>query len=1031
MVLALATQGTGTHANAQALPLPQRTTILVAATTDVHGRVRGWNYDDDRPDSTRGLSRAATIIDSLRRAHPGHVVLVDAGDMLQGNALTLVAARDRSVRPHPVMAAMNAMDYDAAVVGNHDFDYGVAFLRRIERQAGFPLLGANVRKPDGNAALPASRMVTKGGVSIGIVGATTPGAMIWDRDQLEGRLVVTDIVPAIRRETAGLRARGASVVVVVLHSGLGEPSGYDTSAAASENVAARVAREVDGIDLLVYGHSHAESAGRTIGSTLLVQPRPLAGSVAVATLSLERSGKHWRVGESRGQVVPTTGWAESPSVLAVSARAHEAARTYVATPVARTLTSWSAESSRVRDTPLIDFVLDVMRRQAHADLAATPSYDVGLRLDSGAVSMAQLTRLYPYENTLRAVRISGAQLRAYLEHSARYYAAATTSGRVGAVDPKVPGYNFDILAGVDYTLDLARPIGSRVIRLEFRGHPVAPTDSFTIALNSYRQAGGGGYSMLHGAPVVYDRQQDMRQLLIDAARRRGTLDLATSFQQNWFLEPPPAATLAHREPGGQGTRQRLRILAINDFHGALEARTDSGGTARGGAVALAAEIARARAECLAPACQSLLLDGGDEFQGTPASNLAFGRPVVALFNYLGVRAAAVGNHEFDWGQDTLRARMADAHYPFLAANVRYADGRDVPWIADDTLLTVGNWHVGVIGLATVATGQITKAATVADLRFVEAAGIVDAQARALRARGANAVVVVAHAGAFCRATCDGEIVDLAMHTTEHIDAVVSGHTHSPVNTVVRGTAIVQARTRGTTLGVIDLSATGATPHIELRDVLASQVTTPDDSVVAIVRGATQALAARLQQPIATVGEFLSSRRDGALGNLIADAQRAAGRGDVAVMNAGGVRSSLSPGTVTFGSLFEVQPFGNELVRFTLSGRSLRQYLERLVAKAPAVFLSGAEVRYDSTRTAGARIVDVRLSNGRTLDDSAQYALVMSDFLADGGDGLNLDSPAIKRENMRIVDLDALIDYLRSQPGPIHGPRDRRLIPVSP
>src|SRR5437868_2986876 len=137
--------------------------LVVAATTDIHGRVRGWDYDLDRPDAQVGLARAATIVDSLRRSCPGAerdaaagcVVLVDAGDITQGNALAFVAARvSTDSSPTPVIAAMNAMHYDAAAVGNHDFNYGVPYLERNARQARFPLLAANVRRADGRRLVP-------------------------------------------------------------------------------------------------------------------------------------------------------------------------------------------------------------------------------------------------------------------------------------------------------------------------------------------------------------------------------------------------------------------------------------------------------------------------------------------------------------------------------------------------------------------------------------------------------------------------------------------------------------------------------------------------------------------------------------------------------------------------------------------------------------------------------------------------------------------------------------------------------------
>lgn len=479
------------------------------------------------------------------------------------------------------------------------------------------------------------------------------------------------------------------------------------------------------------------------------------------------------------------------------------------------------------------------------------------------------------------------------------------------------------------------------------------------------------------------------------------------------------------------TGKWVRILSTNDFHGALEPRRDSRGVLRGGAATLAAEISRARAECQAPSCVDLLLDGGDQFQGTPASNLGYGRPVVAVFNRLGRVAAAIGNHEFDWGQDTLRARMRDAAYPILGANVTDESGKDVPWIPDDTLVSVGGVRVGIVGVATVETPRVTTPSTVAGLRFVDPVPVVDRSARALRARGAELVVVVAHAGASCAAdqvpSCRGEIIDMARRLTERVDAIVSGHTHTPVTTVVNGVPIVQARSHGSALGILDVSLSGAAPVVVLRDVLPDRIT-PDPAIDSLVRSVVEPLHELVNRPIAVVAEPMSGLE---LGNFMADAYRVAGGGDVSVMNRGGVRAALDSGTVTYGELFEVAPFANMLVRLTITGAGLRTWLEKALGQREILArLSGVVVRYDSTRPPGSRVVSVVMSDGRPLVDSQSYRFVYSDFLNLNGDGLQATEGVQRVEELGIVDLDALIDYVRSR-SPLRPPRDARVIAQTP
>ena len=1029
---------------AQGIPLD----LVVAATTDVHGRLRGWDYFADTAETTRGLARLATAVDSLRRAAPGRVILVEGGDVLQGNPMTFAAAR-ASAAPHPVIAAMNAMRYDAAAVGNHEFNYGLPLLERAVAQAHFPFLAANARRPDGARAFPAFVMLERAGVKVGIVGATNPGVNLWDRANVQGRLNVSDIVPAVRIAVDSARAAGAELVIAVLHTGLAGPSSYDAAGLGDENVAAVVARQVPGIDVIVYGHSHREMADTTINGVMLMQPRQWAGSLAVATVRLQNRGASWSVIEKHGQLIRARGHAESPAVVAAVAAAHEAARAQVSRTLGTVGAVWHSDSSRTHDTPLVDFVLDVERRTFGADLASTSAFDLGATLGPGKVTVAQLARLYPYENTLQLVKVSGATLRGYLEQSARYFVVTPGAEPVVTTDPDIPGYNFDIVGGASYVMDLSRPVGDRITGLTVRGRAVAPTDSFTLAVNNYRAGGGGGYGVLKGARVLRDTQVEIRDLLIAAVERAGTLDVKAYTDGHWRIEPAAYAAAAYRAlhappgrapaPGSAGTAGAaaparttaapsvLRLISTNDFHGALEPRPDGNQGNRGGAAQVAHAIRAAEHEC-APGCVTVLLDGGDMFQGTAASNLAFGRPVVQLYNTLGYAAGALGNHEFDWGQDSLRARLRELHHAVLGANVTYADGRPVPWIRADTIVVRGGVKVGIVGVASPLTPRTTKASNVADLRFAPPAPVIDAHVRSLRARGATVIVVVAHDGAFCSGrgaaqSCQGEVIQLAHALTEKVDAIVSGHTHSLLNTEVNGVPIVQARSSGRAIALVDLplgagGAVAGKPHAWVREI-GSDTIPADPDVAALVRGATASVATRVNQ---SVGELrtpmLRRGEEYPLGHLIADAQRAAGQADFAVMNNGGIRADLQAGTVTYGALFEVQPFGNVLYRVTARGDALRAYFEKMYdgQRAPRVHVSGVTLTWDGARPAGQRLVRAVLSNGQPLDDAREYTLVLSDFMLTGGDGLGLGDAARKVEPLNTQDLDALIAWVRRMPG---------------
>jgi 2',3'-cyclic-nucleotide 2'-phosphodiesterase (5'-nucleotidase family) len=304
---------------------------------------------------------------------------------------------------------------------------------------------------------------------------------------------------------------------------------------------------VPGIDLIVYGHSHKQMADTVIAGTLLMQPKNWAQSVAVAELHLESSDGVWRVASKRSSLIQAAGHVENAAVVSAAAPGNEAAKKYVAMAIGTTDARWSTDSGRVIDTPLADFILDVERTTAKSDLASTAVFDVGARIDSGPVTVGEIARLYPYENTLSAVRITGAQLKAYLEYSARYY------GTFGTGEPPVhtdvPGYNFDVISGADYTIDLSRPVGSRISSLSVRGKPVRDGDSFTLALNNYRRSGGGGYAMLKDAPEVYTSTAEIRDLLIAEVERRKHITPSDYFHRNWSIVPaaaiPPAYVATH------------------------------------------------------------------------------------------------------------------------------------------------------------------------------------------------------------------------------------------------------------------------------------------------------------------------------------------------------------------------------------------------------------------------------------------------------------------------------------------------------
>src|SRR2546429_8243428 len=508
---------------------------------------------------------------------------------------------------------------------------------------------------------------------------------------------------------------------------------------------------------------------------------------------------------------------------------------------------------------------------------------------------------------------------------------------------------------------------------------------------------------------------------------------------------PPAREAVHLAfaPAAPPVSQRdstvLRVLAINDFHGALEARIWpwSDGRPVGGAAALKPWLDSLARAC---GCTTVRLDGGDEMQGTLLSNFSFGLPAIATLNAFGIDAATIGNHEFDWSVDTLRARMAGAKYRFLAANITDSGGRARPeWAEPWTLIQRGGLKIAVIGLALRATPTNTAPRNVRGLAFGDGAAAVRRVLPRARA-AADFVIVVAHEGAFCDGAPGPDPVPAGARHRESFGnprrlasgtggPIVGGHTHSLVNTVVHGIPIVQARSSGAGIAVVDfvrLRGTKRQVRARIETPYADQVR-PDAALGDTLRVYQRAIETVRSRPVARVRvELRRTGQEYGLGRLIADAQRNVAQADVAIVNNGGIRADLADGAVTYGDLYEVQPFQNRLVRLLATGKVLKEALEHVVAgDRPDAHVSGLEVWYDPGKRAGRRVTKLTLADGRGVDDGRTYTVAVSDFLAAGGSGVTMVR-GLPADDAGLVGLDALIRYLSALRSPVEPPADERI-----
>jgi 5'-nucleotidase len=357
-------------------------------------------------------------------------------------------------------------------------------------------------------------------------------------------------------------------------------------------------------------------------------------------------------------------------------------------------------------------------------------------------------------------------------------------------------------------------------------------------------------------------------------------------------------------------------------------------------------------------------------------------------------------------------------------------GARPPWVEPFTVISRGAVKVAIIGFTTTETPTATRPDNVRDLRFGDPVAAIRAVLPQARA-AADLVVVLGHEGAQCdSAGCSGPMIDVARQLDSgSVDLIVAGHHHRIVNTRVNGIPIVQAGSSGNTIAVADFVRVGGT-RVEVRTRLVTpyaDAVVPDTGLARLVAQLESRYDSITSRPVARLSVPLHrGGSEHALGRLIADAQRAAARADVAVMNNGGIRTDLPGGTVTYGDLLQLQPFGNRVVRISLTGAQLLAVLEHAVADStPGAHLSGIEVWYGPVRPGRGRITRTRLPDGQRLDPRRRYTLAVNDFLAAGGSGFAM-LRALPREDSGLSDVDALARYLAARRQPVEAPAERRL-----
>lgn len=516
-------------------------TCEIWVTGDIHGHIVPVDY---RTGEVRhaGLAKIATLVKAARQQAP-ELVLVDNGDLLQGTPFTYYSATAGKERLNPAIAVLNAMQYDAAVLGNHEFNYGLELLSKAVADSSFPWLSAGIVDSETNEPAFGKPYIVKilnNGIKLVILGVTTHYIPNWENLANIRGLSFQNALEAVKAWVAQIRKEeNPDLLVVSYHGGFerGLLSGEPAEKLTGENEAYAMCTEVDGIDVLITGHQHRFIAGEVSGVTV-IQPGCNGQAVGKISVKLSREKDGWTIAEKRAELL-TIDAAVAPDqdIMSLTEQMESETQAWLDQPIGQVVGDMTiADPMQCRSAahPFIAFMNKVQMDAAGVDISNAALLNNESEGFAETVTMRDILTNFMYPNTLTVLRLTGKDIKAALEQTAAYF-QVNADGTLGVnpayIEPKAQHYNYDMWEGIEYELNIAKPAGQRVVKLERNGEHIRADEQFDVVMNNYRAAGGGDYEMYQGKKAVREVNIDMAELVANYMLKHGIIEAACN--HNW------------------------------------------------------------------------------------------------------------------------------------------------------------------------------------------------------------------------------------------------------------------------------------------------------------------------------------------------------------------------------------------------------------------------------------------------------------------------------------------------------------------